>query len=244
MDVTELKVKAIKGTIEKSAFYISKMRTDNEKAVRCSFLTAQKIAQNMKPYSDGNFVKQCFTVVAEEMCPKIIHEYEKICYELRKEVTLFLKNKGQAVAEMEDESWLCDLAFLVDIATHMNDLNARLQRQAHYANEMYGHIKGFTNKFRLWQAHIQNANLCHFSTLKKTGKCPEKKTEFADQLEKLLNEFLARFKDFKSHEHFFEIFSSPFHTHVDKAPADLQMELVDLQKRADLKAKVCGNESW
>jgi len=30
---------------------------------------------------------------------------------------------------------------------------------------------------------------------------PEKKTEFADQLEILLKEFLARFKDFKFHEH-------------------------------------------
>jgi len=38
-------------------------------------------------------------------------------YELRKEVTLFLKNKGQPVAEMEDESWLYDLAFLVDVTT-------------------------------------------------------------------------------------------------------------------------------
>ena len=32
-------------------------------------------------------------------------------YELRKEVALFLKNKGRPMAEMEDESWLCDLAF-------------------------------------------------------------------------------------------------------------------------------------
>ena len=48
---------------------------------------------------------------------------------------------------------------------------------------------------------------------------PEK-TEFADQLEKLFNEFLACLKDFKSHEHLFEIFSSPFYTDIDKAPTD------------------------
>ena len=67
---------------------------------------------------------------------------------------------------MEYESWLCGLAFLVDITTHMNDLNTKLQRQAQYANEMYRHIKGFMNKLRLWQAYIQDANLCHFPTLK------------------------------------------------------------------------------
>ena len=59
---------------------------------------------------------------------------------------------------------------------------------------MYGHIKGFMNKLRLWHAHIQNANLSHFPTLKEMGMRPEKKTEFADELEKLFNEFFDRFK--------------------------------------------------
>ena len=77
------------------------------------------------------------------------------------------------------------------------------------------------NKLRLWQAHIQNTNLCNFPSLKEIGMRPEKKTEFADQLEKLLNEFVARFKDFKSHEHLFEIFSSPFH----KAPINIHKVL-------------------
>jgi len=53
-------------------------------------------------------------------------------YELQKEFTLFLQNKGKPVAEMEDESWLCDLASLGDITTHTNDLNTKLQQQAQY----------------------------------------------------------------------------------------------------------------
>ena len=149
-------------------------------------------------------------------------------YELRKKVALFLKNKGRPMAEMEDKSWLCDLAFLVDISTRMNELNTRLQQKAQYASEIYRHIKGFMNKLRLWHAHIQNANLSHFPTLKEMEMRPEKKTEFADQLENLYDEFSARFKDFKSHEHLFEIFFSLFHTDIDKAPTDIQMELIDL----------------
>ena len=122
------------------------------------------------------------------------------------------------MAEMEDKSWLCDLAFLVDITTRMNELTTRLPQKAQYASEMYGHIKSFMNKLRLWHARIQNANLSHFPTLKEIGMRPEKNTEFTDQLEKLYNKFLARFKDFKPHEHLFKIFSSPFHTDIDKAP--------------------------
>ena len=76
------------------------------------------------------------------------------------------------MAEMQDKSWLCNLAFLVDITTHMNELNTRLQRKAQYASEMYGHIKGFMNKLRLWHAHIQNTNLSHFPTFKKNGNAP------------------------------------------------------------------------
>ena len=46
-------------------------------------------------------------------------------YELRKEVALFIKNKGRPMAEIEDKSWFCDLAFLFDITTRMNELNTR-----------------------------------------------------------------------------------------------------------------------
>ena len=157
-------------------------------------------------------------------------------YKLGKEAALF-KKRGPT-AEMKDESWLCDLSFLVDITTRMNELNTRLQRKAQYASEMYGHIKGFMNKLRLRYAHIQNANLSHFPTLKEMGMRPDKKTDFANQLEKLFNEFSDRFdKDLKSHQHLIEIFSSSFYTDIDKAPTDIHMELIDLQERSDLKAK-------
>ena len=65
----------------------------------------------------------------------------------------------------------------------------------------------------------------------------EKKTEFVDQLEKLFNKFSARLKDFKSYEYLFEIFSSPFYTDIDTAPTDIQMELIDIKERTNLKAK-------
>ena len=54
------------------------MHIDNEKTIRCSFLIAQRIAQTMKPYSEGDFVKQYLTDVAEEMCAKMVQEFEKI----------------------------------------------------------------------------------------------------------------------------------------------------------------------
>jgi hypothetical protein len=41
---------------------------------------------------------------------------------LLEEVKVFIIEKGQQVIHFEDESWVCDLAFLTDICGHMNDL--------------------------------------------------------------------------------------------------------------------------
>ena len=78
------------------------------------------------------------------------------------------------MAEMEDESWLCDLAFLVDITTRMNELNTRLQRKAQYASKMYGHIKGFMNKLRLWHAECEFLSLSNF---KRNGNAPREEDQ-------------------------------------------------------------------
>ena len=92
---------------------------------------------------------------------------------------------------------------------------------------------------RLWKSQIQQGNLSHFQTLsnKNTILSPGKVTKYNEQLQKLLNEFQGRFADFRAHEHSFEIFTSPFNMVVDSAPAAIQMELIELQERVDLKTK-------
>ena len=74
----ELKVKQLKEQLKSQRFMFQIIHSDNEKTVRCSFLVAQRIAQTMKPYSENDFVKKCLTDVAEEMCPKMVQEFEKI----------------------------------------------------------------------------------------------------------------------------------------------------------------------
>ena len=74
----ELKVEQLKEQLKSQRLMFQKMHTDNEKTVWCSFLIAQRIAQTMKPYSEGDFVKKCLTKVVEELCPKMVQEFEKI----------------------------------------------------------------------------------------------------------------------------------------------------------------------
>ena len=53
------------------------MHCDNKNAVRSSFLIAQRIAERVKPYSVGNFMKKCLINVAQKMCSKMVKVFEK-----------------------------------------------------------------------------------------------------------------------------------------------------------------------
>ena len=64
----ELKAKQLKS----QRFMFQKMHTNNKKIIQCSFLISQIIAQTMKPYSEGDFVKKRLTDVAKAVCPKMV----------------------------------------------------------------------------------------------------------------------------------------------------------------------------
>ena len=46
-------------------------KSDNaDNLLRASYIVSEKIAKHSKNYSDGEFVKDCLTVVAECLCPE------------------------------------------------------------------------------------------------------------------------------------------------------------------------------
>ena len=54
--------------------------------------------------------------------------------------------KDHHVPELQNESWQIDLAFLVDITTHLNELNTKLQGKNQLVTQLYEHIKAFQLK--------------------------------------------------------------------------------------------------
>ena len=50
-------------------------------------------------------------------------------YDLTDKVAIFMDRKGKPAHALKDKSWLCDLAFLVDVTTHLNEVNINLQKQ-------------------------------------------------------------------------------------------------------------------
>ena len=77
----------------------------------------------------------------------------------------FLDTKGNPIAEFNDEKWIGKFAFLVDITTHVNELNSRLQRKGQLIHSMFDHVNAFAMKLTLWEKQMKNKNFVHFPTL-------------------------------------------------------------------------------
>jgi hypothetical protein len=56
---------------------------------------------------------------------------------MKDDVFMFMKMKAKEVPKLKNNKWICDLALLVNIATHMNEFNYQLQTLvSHYLAHM------------------------------------------------------------------------------------------------------------
>ena len=82
----------------------------------------------------------------------------------------FLAEKGKPVLQLEDPAWVCDLAFLVDIMDHLNQLNLHRQGNGHLISTLVSHVKAFEMKPRLWITQMERSDVTHFITLKTVAR--------------------------------------------------------------------------
>jgi 17beta-estradiol 17-dehydrogenase/3beta-hydroxysteroid 3-dehydrogenase/mitotic-spindle organizing protein 1 len=152
-------------------------------------------------------------------------------WELRAEIALFLgmKEKDSDFPQLNDVDWLFDFAFAVDIMGHMNELNSKLRGKGLFAHDLYSCVKSFMTKLLLFSHQIGMKQFPHFPTLQQITVCDQNLKKYTSSLLDLHAEFSRRFEDFKMIENDLSFVSSPFSFDVDKAPFDLQLELIDLQ---------------
>uniref|UniRef100_A0A0L8FJE7 General transcription factor II-I repeat domain-containing protein 2 n=1 Tax=Octopus bimaculoides TaxID=37653 RepID=A0A0L8FJE7_OCTBM len=137
--------------------------------------------------------------------------------------------------KLKSDNWICDLVFLMDITTHLNDLNLKLQKQNQLIHEMYSHVKAFQTKLQIWENQLRTGDAFHFPTLAIHGSTS--RYDFAVELNELKKELNTRFNDFKARKADFNLFRKPFNADVEKVLKKLQMDLIEFQSDEFLQQK-------
>ena len=140
----------------------------------------------------------------------------------------FLDSKQQDSFHFQNAEWLVNLAFLVDITTHMNNLNKELVGKNKLVFDMFNCITAFERKLQLWEVQFQNGNCSHFPNLQKQ-EIEIKPDNFASAIQDLRQEFSSRFVDFRHYANAFKLFGTPFQTNVEEVEGKYQLELTNLQ---------------
>ena len=177
------------------------------------------------------------------------------------EIRDFLKSSpGQYYQELDDISWLLDLAFLADITSKLNELNLELQGKDRNISGMISVINAFQKKLKLWMAHLNKKSLSHFANLKSIvedlNAGERDLSPFAQHVETLVTEFGNRFSQFSTLEPVIMFMNNPF-TSVDVCELaslmcelfgmcnleELEIEILDLQEDIVLKSSypTCNN---
>ncbi|XP_023102144.1 general transcription factor II-I repeat domain-containing protein 2B isoform X2 [Felis catus] len=158
-------------------------------------------------------------------------------FESLEEIDHFMSSRGKPLPQLSSQDWIRDLAFLVDMTTHLNTLNMSLQGHSQVVTQMYDLIRAFLAKLCLWETHLARNNLAHFPTLKSVSRNESDALNYIPKIVELKTEFQKRLSDFKLYESELALFSSPFSVKIESVHEALQMEVIDLQCNTVLKTK-------
>ena len=134
-----------------------------------------------------------------------------------------------------DSKWLCDLAFVVDIAKYLSEPNVRLQGPNQLLSFLFSNVKTFEAKMKLWQVQLEKGITVHFPTLQEQK--PAVTSEYADECEKLLQAFGESFQDLKTKQKELNMFTAPFTVEQADMPDNLLLEMIELQNNDEPKGR-------
>lgn len=109
---------------------------------------------------------------------------------------------------------------MVDITKHLSELNTKLQGPRQIITDMNDQVKAFKCKLLLWEKQLEVNNLSHFPTC---------------NVKSLQSEFERRFQDFRLQDANFSLFTGLFSIDIEKVPAHLQMDVIEIQCQTHLK---------
>lgn len=173
-------------------------------------------------------------------------------WSIRKEVAAFLTElKSQKATQfslfLENEKQMDNVAFLVDITSHLNELNLKLQGKDNSICELMTAVRSFQRKLEVFKEDLKG-DLSHFQALKAQVQERRDVSSFVNFIDKLIVNFSTRFDSFSFGQQLTLFIQNPFlvtdfkgfskeatqhFKWVNAGPLELQ--LVDLQADVALK---------
>uniref|UniRef100_K7FGN3 HAT C-terminal dimerisation domain-containing protein n=1 Tax=Pelodiscus sinensis TaxID=13735 RepID=K7FGN3_PELSI len=161
---------------------------------------------------------------------------------LREEIKEFLKSTNQNFKQLEDSSWLMDLAFLADITDKLNILNLELQGKDKHVAQMIGSVKSFKAKLILWMSHMKTKSLIYFPSMKKMVCDSDfNPSLFVIRIQPLLEQFK---RDFTIIEPVVAFLVNPFTSQIEVRTEEVELEILDLQNDIVLKSCATDENFW
>uniref|UniRef100_UPI00358E1D8A general transcription factor II-I repeat domain-containing protein 2-like n=1 Tax=Myxine glutinosa TaxID=7769 RepID=UPI00358E1D8A len=68
----------LSGNLEKQTSLFRKQNTEAEKVTRASYEVSRILARRMKPFADGDFIKECLLAVVDSVCPEQRSAFENV----------------------------------------------------------------------------------------------------------------------------------------------------------------------
>ena len=148
------------------------------------------------------------------------------------EIKTFIEGKKD-ILQLGKEEWGADLAFMVDITTHLLSLNRTLQGSNKLCHNLYS-TSVFIKKLCLWKLQLASGATNHFPTLSnhKTKGGFDAYNRF---ISNLINEFEHRISGINSSLPLMKIFKNPMSIDVTTSPDNFQLELLDIQSDIGLR---------
>uniref|UniRef100_A0A3P8RML6 HAT C-terminal dimerisation domain-containing protein n=1 Tax=Amphiprion percula TaxID=161767 RepID=A0A3P8RML6_AMPPE len=179
---------------------------------------------------------QIHTDIRWMSCGKCLERF----FVLRTELPVFLEERLRCdmsayCRKLWDTAFLCDMAFLTDITSHLNHLNIQLQGRCQTVPDLYAHMNAFRHKLELFRDSFSSVspNLTHFHSCEEMRRhvpaCEKIFPKYGANIETLLHLFNDRFQDFQVLQPRAALFTAPLSAKVSEQPTELQLELCELQ---------------
>ncbi|KAJ4942397.1 hypothetical protein JOQ06_012263 [Pogonophryne albipinna] len=224
-------------TVQQSVF--TNLAKSGEAVTQASYVVAHEIARRSKPFSDGEFVRDCILKVADIVCPEqkskfrdislsndtVTRRIEDLANDLKEQLGLRVEGlgKGSFSIALDESTDISDTAQLLIFRTVTEDFEIGEELLSMES------IKDRTRGIDICDALCRSLDAYNVELTSMVDKNH-------NLMEKLQEEFHHRFSDFSDHEKSFNLFQDPFTCAPEEEPAEMQFELIDPQESSEARA--------